>query len=170
MKKIITIVALVFAGAMAFGAPPAQPTAMVHPAIAATHAPHLNAALGAGAGSVSGSAISLTWKAGSACGATINGSAITCKANVYQCIGACAYPAATGQTWSQIATGITESGAYTVAAPPTAGALSYLVTDLATGNGWNGTSTGIATGSESGASNIATLTFQPPSPTGLAAQ
>jgi hypothetical protein len=95
----------------------------------------------------------LTWTPGSNCG--VNG--VTCGANVYACTGVCTVGSG---TWVKLTTTpiANDTGSYTDSAV-TVGIRSYYVTDVATGNGWSNT--------ESGASNVATVTFPVPPPTSL---
>lgn len=120
----------------------------------------------------SGTPVILTWTKGPSCGAVVAGQTVTCTVNVYQCIGTCAaWSTTTASNWTAVANTQAENGTYTFQSPPQAGSLSYVVTDCAMNGGWNGACpTGPGTGSESSASNVATVTFQPAAPTNATAQ
>jgi hypothetical protein len=95
----------------------------------------------------------LSWTPSTACV-----SPVTCTFDVYRCIGTCTI---TSGTWTLITSGAADTGAYTDSTVGGIGVASYYVTDLATGNGWSAT--------PSAGSNVATVTFPVPAPTGLAA-
>lgn len=91
----------------------------------------------------------LTWTQSPTC--SIVG--VTCTNNVYSCVGTCT----SGSTFTKIASSVTGT-TYTDSAP--AGAVvSYYVTAVATGGGWNAT--------ESGPSNVFTQTFPVAPPSSL---
>lgn len=107
----------------------------------------------------------LNWIKGASCGQVVGASTVTCQANVYSCQGTCTVSTtstgctSTTSTWNKIGSLVSESGTYTDSTP-VGGSVSYCVTDVATGGGWNST--------ESGPSNVFTQTFPVQAPSGLA--
>lgn len=116
---------------------------------------------------VSGWNVALTWTVGATCGTKMAGSTVTCKANIYRCVGTTsACPSFTGtppSEWSLLPNNATsDTGSYTDSSAPTTGQVNYAITDCANdaAAGWTGNCPGSpGTGSESVLSNITSVTF-----------